>query len=95
MAGWTQRLAETARRNRVDLVEARLTRRDLAKLGLLTAAGYLVTKLGLSARAAGAARQAPESPETTPWVEELPIPEVAQPCDIAGMGVQEVETVSE
>src|SRR6185503_4683517 len=54
MAGWRQRLVETARRNRAELVNAGLTRRDLLQRGLLTSTGYLVTKLGLSARAAGA-----------------------------------------
>lgn len=83
MAGWKQRMVETARRNRVEVVEARLTRRDLVKLGLVTTAGFLVTKLGLSARAAAAGRQVPESPATTPWVEPLPIPEVARPAELA------------
>lgn len=81
MTGWKQRVAESARRNRVELVESGLSRRDLAKLGLLTAAGYLVTKLGLSARA-DTGRQVPQSPATTPWVEELPIPEIAAPVAI-------------
>ncbi len=88
MAGRTQRLAETARRNRVELVEARLTRRDLAKLGLITAAGYLVTKLGLSTRASGTTRSAPESPATTPWVEELPVPPVAIPREPDALGIR-------
>src|SRR5690349_15017180 len=52
-AGWRQRLVETARKNRVELVDAGLTRRDLIQLGLLTGAGYLVAKLGLSTRATG------------------------------------------
>ena len=73
MAGWRQRLAETSRRNRVEIVDAGLSRRDLIQLGLLTGAGYLVAKLGLSTRAAGAGG-APRSPRTTPWVEELPVP---------------------
>ena len=42
MAGWKRKLRETARRNRVEIVEAGLTRRDLFKLGLLTGSGYLV-----------------------------------------------------
>jgi FtsP/CotA-like multicopper oxidase with cupredoxin domain len=85
MTGLKQRLVETARRNRVELVEAKLTRRDLFKMGLLTGAGYLVTKLGLSTRAAGAGG-APRSPATTPWVEELPVPAVASPVDVAALG---------
>src|SRR5262249_396121 len=86
MRGWKSRLAETARRNRVELVEAKLTRRDLFKLGLLTGAGFLVTKVGLSSRAAGA-EDLPKSPATTPWVEELPIPPVASPVDVSALGV--------
>jgi FtsP/CotA-like multicopper oxidase with cupredoxin domain len=85
MAGWRQRLVETARRNRVELVNAGLTRRDLLQLGLLTTTGYLVTKLGLSTRAAGAGGS-PKSPPTTPWVEELPVPPIASPIDVASMG---------
>ena len=73
MAGWKRKLRETARRNRVEIVEAGLTRRDLFKLGLLTGSGYLITKLGLSARALGA-DESSKSPPTTPWVEELPGP---------------------
>src|SRR5712692_9555577 len=78
MSGWKQRLAETARRNRVELIEAKLSRRDLFKLGLLTGSGYLVAKLGLSSRAAGA-DGSPQSPRTTPWIEPLPVPPVATP----------------
>jgi FtsP/CotA-like multicopper oxidase with cupredoxin domain len=86
MTGSKQKLVETARRNRVELVDAKLTRRDLLKMGLLTSAGYLVAKLGLSTRAAGAGG-APKSPPTTPWVEELPVPSIATPVDVAALGV--------
>ena len=55
MLTWKQKLAETARKNRVELVDAKLSRRDLFKMGLLTGGGFLVTKMGLSSRAAGAA----------------------------------------
>lgn len=85
MAGWKQRLAEAARRNRVELLEANLSRRDLFKLGLLTGSGFLVAKLGLSSRAVGTEASL-ASPATTPWVEELPIPPVAQARDIADLG---------
>ena len=87
MAGRRQRLAETARRNRVEVVDAGLTRRDLVQLGLLTVGGYLVTKLGLSTRAAGAGG-APRSPRTTPWVEELPVPPVATPVEVDALGAR-------
>jgi FtsP/CotA-like multicopper oxidase with cupredoxin domain len=85
MTGRT-RLAETARRNRAELIEAGLTRRDLVKLGLLTAAGYLVPKLGLSSRALGG-EDALRSPLTTPWVEELPIPPVLRAGDLGSLGM--------
>src|SRR5262245_45287641 len=81
--GWQRKLAETARRNRVELIDAKLTRRELFKLGLLAGSGYLITKLGLSTRAAGASQAA--SPPTTPWLEELPIPPVARPLSVAAL----------
>ena len=81
MAGWKQKLAETARKNRVELVDAKLSRRDLFKMGLLTGSGFLVTKMGLSSRAAKAGSSV-VSPPTTPWVEELPIPPVAKPLTV-------------
>ena len=81
MAGWKQKLAETARKNRVELVDAKLTRRDLFKMGLLTSSGFLVAKMGLSSRAATAGG-AVVSPPTTPWLEELPIPPVARPLQL-------------
>src|SRR6266481_2261823 len=44
---------DNARKNRLELIAAGLTRRDLFKMGLLTSAGYLVAKKGLSSRAWG------------------------------------------
>ena len=44
-------LPETARRNRLEIIKAGLGRRDLFTMGLLTSAGYLVAKRGLSSRA--------------------------------------------
>ena len=38
-------------KNRQELIKAGLTRRDLVKMGLLTGAGMLVAKNGLSSRA--------------------------------------------
>lgn len=67
-----------AAKNRRELISARVSRRDLMKMGLLTGAGYLVAKKGLSARAS-VLRDDPESPPTTPFVEPLPIPPVAVP----------------
>lgn len=71
-----------ATRNRREIIEAQLSRRDLMKMGLLTSAGMLIPKLGLSARAYAAqfgGTGYPASPATTPWMEEMPIPPVAQP----------------
>src|SRR5262245_36551764 len=86
MPGSQRRLVETARRNRIELVNAKLSRRDLTKLGVLTCAGYLAAKLGLSTRAPGSGGR-PASPPTTPWLEELPVPPVARPVDPGELGV--------
>ena len=69
--------AEISRRNRQELIRARLSRRELFKLGLLTGAGLLVAKSGLSSRAH--ADDAVRSPPTTPFVDPLPIPPRKQP----------------
>ena len=45
---------ERARLNRMDIINAKLSRREMFKYGLLTAGGMLVAKSGLSIRAAGA-----------------------------------------
>jgi FtsP/CotA-like multicopper oxidase with cupredoxin domain len=44
---------DNARKNRRELIAAGLTRRDLVKMGLITSAGYLVAKNGLSSQAWG------------------------------------------
>jgi len=44
---------DNARKNRLELIAAGLSRRELFKMGLLTGAGYLVAKNGLSSRAWG------------------------------------------
>jgi len=49
MSGWRERLALAAQRNRREIVKVKLTRREMARLGLLTAGGLLVAKQGLSA----------------------------------------------
>lgn len=73
---------ENAARNRRELIAAGLhTRRDLAKLGLLTAGGMLVPKLGLSARARKTPPTANQaaSPPTRSFVEPLVIMPEAKP----------------
>lgn len=69
------RLAEIARANRQEIIQSGLTRRELAKLGLLTSAGYLIAKRGLSSRAEAATA----SPPTRPFVVPLLIPPVKAP----------------
>jgi FtsP/CotA-like multicopper oxidase with cupredoxin domain len=44
---------DNARKNRLELIKAGLTRRDLVRMGLITSAGFLVAKDGLSSRAWG------------------------------------------
>src|ERR1044071_1213549 len=46
-----ERERRNAAKNRREIIAARLSRRDLIKAGLLTSAGYLIQKNGLSARA--------------------------------------------
>src|SRR5215475_9143557 len=65
-----------AQKNRRELIAAGLTRRDLFKMGLLTSAGYLVTKSGLSARASAAPLlplNQPASPPLRAFIEPLPV----------------------
>ena len=49
MADWRTKLARTAQRNRLEIVKAKLSRREMVRLGLLTAGGTLIAKPGLSA----------------------------------------------
>ena len=84
-------------KNRQELIKAGLTRRDLAKMGLLTGAGLLVAKNGLSSRAyaswgsgsncrydnSGCGNCA--SPFTTPWIMNMPIPPVKQSIPLASL----------
>jgi FtsP/CotA-like multicopper oxidase with cupredoxin domain len=81
VADWKQKLALTAQRNRQEIVKARLSRREMMRLGLLTAGGSLVVKQGLSARWALADTlslntvqgvDGPPSPAATPFIQELP-----------------------
>ena len=83
-----------AAENRREIIAARLSRRDMIKAGLLTSAGYLIQKDGLSARAhfspdhndgcdrrwrdGSGGNGTPVSPPTTPFVEPLFIPPIAQ-----------------
>ena len=65
-----------AAKNRRELIAAGFSRRDLLKMGLLTGAGMLVPKIGLSARplsSAGFLDDTPQSRPTRPFIEEMPI----------------------
>jgi FtsP/CotA-like multicopper oxidase with cupredoxin domain len=77
---WIRReksLPEIARRNRQEIIDSRVSRRDLLKLGLLSGAGYLIAKEGLSNRAY--ADDAIRSPPTRPFIQPLAIPGVQEP----------------
>lgn len=67
---------ENAAKNRREIIAARLSRREMLKMGLLTSAGMLVPVRGLSARWADPLKTTPLdnpiSPPTTPFLEELP-----------------------
>jgi hypothetical protein len=69
---------ERARLNRMDIIDAKLSRREMFKYGLLTAGGMLVAKSGLSIRAAGAGTLV--SPPTKAWSVPLPIPKPLEPA---------------
>lgn len=74
---------QNATKNRRELIEAGFTRRDLLKMGLIASTGMLIPKTGLSARArdpyARIPFDNPESPPTTPFEEEMPRMQIAQP----------------
>ncbi len=60
-------------KNRRELIAAGLSRRDLVKMGLMTSAGLLIAKRGLSSGGMD------PSPPTTPFAEPLVIPPVKTP----------------
>jgi len=67
---------QTAANNRRELIAAGFKRRDLLKMGLLTSAGMLIPKKGLSARPLNTMGafddDEPNSPPTTPFQELMP-----------------------
>ena len=83
MADWKAKLALTAQRNRQEIVKAKLNRREMMRMGLLTAGGMLVIKQGLSARWAWADNNSgidgPPSPPITPWLQPMPILPIKTP----------------
>ena len=93
MAGWKDKLALIAQRNRQETVKAKLDRREMMRLGLLTAGGALIAKAGLSSRAFGQTpipsltnpdgtlSRVPASPPHRPWVAPMPRLVVKKPVD--------------
>jgi len=67
---------QTAANNRRELIAAGFKRRDLLKMGLLTSAGMLIPKKGLSAHPLNTRgsfdNDDPNSPPTTPWQDLMP-----------------------
>jgi FtsP/CotA-like multicopper oxidase with cupredoxin domain len=83
-------------KNRQELIKAGLDRRALFNMGLLTGAGLLIAKKGLSSRAwadwgSGDCRYGTSgcgncaSPPTTPWTQLMPIPPVKQPIALSSL----------
>ena len=48
MAGWKDRLALAAQRNRQGIIKAELNRREMIRMGLITTSGTFVLKQGLT-----------------------------------------------
>jgi Multicopper oxidase len=96
MTSWKDKLALTAQRNRLEIVKAKLIRREIMRLGLLTAGGSLIVKASLSSRAFGQAApsltdpdatltRVPASPPVRPWVQPMPLLTLKKPVDPHGM----------
>ena len=94
MANWRDKLALTAQRNRQEIVKAKLSRREMIRLGLLSASGTLIAKSGLSAitttsdgglntdgRVLSSVDTTPPSPPARPWVQPMPVIPVKMPGD--------------
>ena len=78
--------------NRRELIAAGFRRRDLLKMGLLTSAGMLIPKKGLSARPLNTRgsfdSDEPNSPPTTPFQELMPRLPVLQPVPLSSLNPQ-------
>ena len=80
MADWQDKLARITQQNRLEIVRAKLSRREMARLGLLTAGGALIAKAGLSGRAFAATAvddlttpvKLPPSPPARAWAQAMP-----------------------
>lgn len=85
---------QTAANNRAELIAAGFKRRDLLKMGLLTSAGLLIPKKGLSAHPLNTRGSfdddEPNSPNTTPFQELMPRLPVLQPVPLASLNPQPI-----
>jgi FtsP/CotA-like multicopper oxidase with cupredoxin domain len=81
MTSWKDKVQQQAQRNRLDIVKAKLSKREMIRLGLLTAGGSLILKQGLSSRAFGAETltdadgtlsKATASPPARAWIAPMP-----------------------
>ncbi|SDB74775.1 multicopper oxidase family protein [Belnapia rosea] len=79
MPDWKDKLALVAQRNRQEIVNAKLSRREMMRLGLLTSTGALVAKSGLSSRAFAQVPLTPPSPISTPWMQPMPVLPIKAP----------------
>ena len=92
MPNWREKLAVIAQRNRQEIVKAQLSRREMIRLGLLSASGTLVAKSGLSAvtitsdgslntdsRLLSSVDNTPSSPPARAWAQPMPIIPVTMP----------------
>ena len=88
MTSWKDKVQLTAQQNRQEIVKAKLNRREMMRLGLLTAGGSLILKQGLSSRAFAGDPDAtvfPPSPPVRPWVQHMPQLSVKQPVNSDNM----------
>ncbi|HEY0431659.1 MAG TPA: multicopper oxidase domain-containing protein, partial [Pyrinomonadaceae bacterium] len=82
---------QTAAHNRRELIAGGFKRRDLLKMGLLTSAGLLIPKKGLSAHPVTRSGfmlddDEPNSPDTTPFQELMPRLPVLAPVPVGALG---------
>jgi FtsP/CotA-like multicopper oxidase with cupredoxin domain len=94
MTSWKDKVQQQAQRNRLDIVKAKLSKREMMRLGLLTAGGSLILKQGLSSRAFGAETltdpdgtlsKAIASPPARPWIQPMPRLRVKTPVEHSAM----------
>src|SRR5262245_20946228 len=81
---WT-RLRRSAFHARQEIIRARLSRREMLKLGLLTSAGTLAAIAGLSDRASSDEGGCGPSPRTPAFVDPLPIMPILPPVPLAAL----------